>query len=618
MGARALAAAALLLLILGGSHPLGGIELPAGELWSRANAAADAGDFADADRQLGELLDSGTQIDISRYPLLARSAAGLAEQAYREGNAPLAEWSMAAAARLDPVTAAVPFAAADLARSRGDWVGGIRSVAGGLMKLMTDYSTGTLARMDLLLIFAIAIVLTAAGFAVALLVRYGRAATHDFREMLGGRLSAGVTSVLAFSLLFLPLFLWLGPVWLILWWLALMYAYGNLREKAAIVIILVAVALTPLLVDYAAARMAGLQNPVVRAAVADLNDAYDEGALVGMQSLLEAQPEDALLHLLLGNLYFQQGSDIEAVVHFRRAVQLDENLAGAHLNIGNLHFLNNDFTAAISRYERAAGLDPQMAIAPFNHSVAAAQMNRYDEQGRQLERAKQRSRSVVNQLTRKPPVQKVASYELPLADAWDSGGEDREDRRSPGSVRHLLMVRSAPVRPQRAHGRSCGGSHPGVPDGFCAAEDRPGRLLHQMRPDFLSALQVCARIGDLLHAVHSHLPQEGRCIPRDEAEEARRSAGISVADPSDAAAPGVPASGLGARVRGRCNLRAVAAARLSAVRLFGDSGRTRGSSRPFDRYAPPRIAPRIGDRRRTGVAPFLVTVLAGTVRMSGD
>jgi tetratricopeptide (TPR) repeat protein len=418
MGARALAAAALLLLILGGSHPLGGIELPAGELWSRANAAADAGDFADADRQLGELLDSGTQIDISRYPLLARSAAGLAEQAYREGNAPLAEWSMAAAARLDPVSAAVPFAAADLARSRGDWVGGIRSVAGGLMKLMTDYSTGTLARMDLLLIFAIAIVLTAAGFAVALLVRYGRAATHDFREMLGGRLSAGVTSVLAFSLLFLPLFLWLGPVWLILWWLALMYAYGNLREKAAIVIILVAVALTPLLVDYAAARMAGLQNPVVRAAVADLNDAYDEGALVGMQSLLEAQPEDALLHLLLGNLYFQQGSDIEAVVHFRRAVQLDENLAGAHLNIGNLHFLNNDFTAAISRYERAAGLDPQMAIAPFNHSVAAAQMNRYDEQGRQLERAKQRSRSVVNQLTRKPPVQKVASYELPLADAW--------------------------------------------------------------------------------------------------------------------------------------------------------------------------------------------------------
>ncbi|MFN2238468.1 MAG: tetratricopeptide repeat protein [Thermoanaerobaculia bacterium] len=417
MGARALAAA-LLLLILGGSRPLSGIELPAGELWSRANAAADAGDFDDADRQLSELLERGAQIDLTRYPLLARSAAGLAEQAYREGNEPLSEWSMAAAARLDPVTAAVPFAAADLARSRGDWIGAIRSVISGLVKLMADDSTGTLARMDLLLILALAIFLTAAGFAIALLVRYGRAATHDFREMLGGRLSAGVTSVLAFSLLFLPVFLWLGPVWLILWWLALTYAYGNLRERAAIVTVLVAVALSPLVVDYAATRMAGLQNPIVRAAVADLNDAHDEGAVVGMQSLLEAQPEDPLLHLLLGNLYFQQGSDVEALVHFRRAVQLDEDLAGAHLNIGNLHFLNNDFTAAISRYERAGTLDPRMAIAPFNHSVAAAQMNRYDEQGRQLELAKQRSRSVVNQLTRRPPVQKVASYELPAADGW--------------------------------------------------------------------------------------------------------------------------------------------------------------------------------------------------------
>jgi tetratricopeptide (TPR) repeat protein len=417
MGARALAAAALLLLILGGSVPLGGIELPAGELWSRANATADAGDFADADRQLNELLDRGTQIDLTRYPLLARSAAGLAEQAYREGNAPLAQWSMNAAARLDPVAAAVPFAAADLARSRGDWIGALRSVFSGLMKLTSDDSTGTLARMDLLLVLALAIFLTAAGFAIALLVRHGRAATHDFREMLGGRLSAGVTSVLAFSLLFLPLFLWLGPVWLILWWLALMYVYGNIRERAAIVVVLAAVALTPLVIDYAAARMSGLQNPVLRAAIADLNDAYDEGALVGMQSLLEAQPEDPLLHLLLGNLYFQQGSDVEALVHFRRAVQLDENLAGAHLNIGNLHFLNNDFTAAISRYERAGTLDSRMAIAPFNRSVAAAQMNRYDEQGRQLELAKQRNRSVVNQLTRKPPVQKIAAYELPLADA---------------------------------------------------------------------------------------------------------------------------------------------------------------------------------------------------------
>jgi tetratricopeptide (TPR) repeat protein len=416
---RGWAIRALLVLLVAAAAPLAAEELPAGDLWSEANAAADAGDFEVANERLGGLLERARGIGLARFPLLAKSAVALAGKAQGENNGELMQWAIAAAERLDPVSPAVSYAAADLAARQGDYVGAGREVAMGLMKTLRDYTSSVLAQNDLLLVVALALGLLTASFAVALALRYGRAAAHDFREMLGGMFSAGVTTVLAFALLFLPLFLWLGPSWLVLWWLALFFTYATWKEKALIAVLLVVVALVPLLLERSAARIAGLKSPVVHAAVAAASRSYDADALRRLQALLEFMPEDAMLHLLIGNLYVQQGSDNEAQIHYRRATQLDDDLAGAHLNLGNLHFFNNDFTAAISRYEKAATVDATLAIAPYNHSVAAGELNRFDEQRRKLDEARQRNRSVVNALTSKTEQGlSVEMYQVPIAVAW--------------------------------------------------------------------------------------------------------------------------------------------------------------------------------------------------------
>lgn len=413
-------AVALLLVVLGAGPVASAAELPAADLWTRANAAADAGDFEEANKRLNELFEQGTRTGIERYPLLASSAASLAEQALAEQNAVLAEWAIEAAARLDPASAAVSFSAADLAKRQGNWAGAVRGVLSGIAKLPGDYTSSVLARNNFVLVIMLAVGLTAIALALSLLFRYGGAATHDFRETLGGRLSAGVTTVLAFAVLFLPIFLWLGPVWLVLWWLALLFPYGSWREKTAIAVVLIVVAIAPLVLDRSASRIAGVQSPVVQAAAADLSNAWDASVLLRLQALMELMPEEPLLHLLAGNLYVQQGSDEEAQIHYRRAVQLDQDLAGAHLNIGNLHFLNNDYTAAISRYERAGSIDKDMALAPYNHSLAAGELYRFDEQGRHLEEARRRDRSLVDQLTQSSSQRglKVVMYELPMSTAW--------------------------------------------------------------------------------------------------------------------------------------------------------------------------------------------------------
>ncbi|MGH9458479.1 MAG: hypothetical protein ACRD2J_12680 [Thermoanaerobaculia bacterium] len=413
--------AAALLLVALAATAAGALELPARDLWGQANAAADAGDFDSANRLLNEILERGRQTGLRRYPILAESAAALAEQAQSEGNAELAQWSLAAAERLDSELPAVAFTAADLAVRRSDWPAALQAVARGLGKILRDYATRTIARNDLLVVLALAIVATAVAFAISLALRYGRAAAHDFRERLGTRLSAGTTTVLAFALLFLPIFLWLGPTWLVLWWIVLFFAYASWKERAVAAVLLVLVALVPLLLARSAWRMAALESPVVQGAVAAAENAYAPEAIQRLQALIEFVPEEPDLHLLLGNLFVKHGADTNAQIHYRRAVQLDEANAGAHLNIGNLHFLNNDYTAAISRYERAAEADPQMALAPYNHSVAAGELYRYEEQRGKLEDARTLDRQLVDELTAADSGRrglKVLMYEMPVSEAW--------------------------------------------------------------------------------------------------------------------------------------------------------------------------------------------------------
>ncbi|HVR42860.1 MAG TPA: tetratricopeptide repeat protein [Thermoanaerobaculia bacterium] len=413
-------AAALLLMTFAAAWGLVAAELPARDLWTQANAAADSGDFEEANRKLNELIEQGLQTGLERYPLLAKSAAGLAERAHSEGNAALSEWSMGAAERLDPELPGIWFARADLARHQGDWVGAARAVLTGLGSVRSDTRSSVLARNDLIMVVVLAIGLMAVVFGAILFFRYGRSAAHDFRETLSGRFSAGGTTVFAFAILFLPLFFWLGPTWLVLWWLALFFAYGTWSEKAATAVLLILVALTPLILARAAWRVAGVQSPVVHAAMAATERAWDPTALLRLQALIEYLPEDPVLHLLAGNLYVLQGSDNDAVIHYRRAVQLDDSIAGAHLNIGNLHFLNNDFTAAISRYERAADADPRLAIASYNHSVAAGELYRFDEQREKIDEARQRDRALIDRLTSASSRSglDVVLYELPIDQAW--------------------------------------------------------------------------------------------------------------------------------------------------------------------------------------------------------
>jgi len=387
------------------------------DVWPQATAAAREGDYETATKRTTELLNVGRSYGIRTFPLYASSASGLASESAKE-NPELSAWAEKAAGVLDGRAPAVIFSEADRVAGRNGWSKAIPLALRGYARVFGDYRTRVLSRSDMILMIALAVLVTAIVFAVALILRYGRAMAHDFREMLSN-LRGGSVTVLAFALLFLPLFLWLGPMWLVFYWLAIFFGYATPAERVAIVVLLLLVATLPIVVDATSSWIAGVDSPVLMAAISSESQSYQPDALRRLQELTAVVPDNAMLQVLLGNMLVFEGADDQAALHYRRATELKKDYAGAHVNLGNLHFLNNEFQTAMTEYERAERADPELAIAFFNHSVAAGETYKFDQQAAMLDKARKADASYIEKLTRSTPGQKVMMYHPPLAEAWE-------------------------------------------------------------------------------------------------------------------------------------------------------------------------------------------------------
>jgi len=387
------------------------------DLWPQATSAANAGDIDAAIKQTSQLIDTGKSYGLKTFPLYAASAAAMARQAEKENNKPVADWATKAADQLDPTSPTVAFSNADRAAEQKQYGKAAAFVASGFGRLFMGYRSRLLSRADTAMVLLLALALTATIFAASLFVRYFHAMGHDFRENLSKRFRGGSVSVLAFALLFLPVFLWLGPMWLIFYWFIIFFGYARPAERVLIVIFSLLLAITPIALDLSAHWIAGSDNPAVLASIGSAEQSYQPDALRRMQDLAGIVPDNARLQLLLGNLLMFEGNDRQAAEHYRRAAELKDS-AGAHVNLGNLHYLDNDFAAAITEYEKAEALDPKLAITFYNHSLASGELYKFDDQAKMLETARRLDRGTVDKLSSAPPAQKVVMYHLPVSEAW--------------------------------------------------------------------------------------------------------------------------------------------------------------------------------------------------------
>ncbi len=102
-------------------------------------------------------------------------------------------------------------------------------------------------------------------------------------------------------------------------------------------------------------------------------------AIVHYRKVLEINPNHAAAHDNLGVALAQRGQGDEAIVHHRKALQIEPDYAEAHNNLAFVLAGRGQTDEAMAHYRKALELRPDYAEAHYNLGVALAGRGQIDE-----------------------------------------------------------------------------------------------------------------------------------------------------------------------------------------------------------------------------------------------
>jgi tetratricopeptide (TPR) repeat protein len=260
-------------------------------------------------------------------------------------------------------------------------------------------------------------------------------AVHDIRET-GHRLFGRSAALpLALLILGLPLFVGLGPVWLILYWGALIFPYASAHERSILVAGFIGLALCPPVIAWITQENIQQRSPLLVAAVDLAERREDASAEDGLRQASAVFPEDADVWFLLG-IFAERAGDLErAQNEYNRATEADPSDYRPILNRGNVHFTEGDYSEAIRDYVEASKRAPRAPDVYYNLSLARGEAYDFQGQSQAIAKAREISASQVGGWSDNPTLSRVvpAGYSVARARArierWNS---QPKSRRLPG------------------------------------------------------------------------------------------------------------------------------------------------------------------------------------------
>jgi len=96
---------------------------------------------------------------------------------------------------------------------------------------------------------------------------------------------------------------------------------------------------------------------------------YDEAEVLYRRAI-ELDPNLALAYTNLANIRYRRGDLAEALALYRRAIEINARQPEAHYNLGYLSLERGENWRALSHLRRAVALRPEFADAHFNLGVA--------------------------------------------------------------------------------------------------------------------------------------------------------------------------------------------------------------------------------------------------------
>jgi tetratricopeptide (TPR) repeat protein len=403
--------------------------------WFEFLSAFSENDTSTADKALEGMLRAGRKVGVQRLSDFSRTAVYLGQRAEKLGAADRAGRAYEAAIKLDGSNPDAIVARLSFLLRHGKIPEMLRILPESVAGLLSTREARVAVLSSTALWVSLGIAGMLLGTVVTLGLRHLPRFWHDISERAGRSYGSPAVLPAALLLLGLPLFLGLGPVWLVVYWGALLMPYTVGRERAVLAAGFVALALVPPLLARVTAANIEERSPLFVAAI-DLDERReDASAEDGLRQAAAVFPEDPDVWYLLG-IYAERSGDLErAQSDYARAMQADPADYRPLLNRGNVRFTEGDYGEAIRDYIEAGKKEPKSAAVFYNLSLARGEAYDFQGQAAAIQQAREISNSQVNGWADNPTLSRVvpAGYSLERARArmaeWDA---HPKSRRLPG------------------------------------------------------------------------------------------------------------------------------------------------------------------------------------------
>jgi tetratricopeptide (TPR) repeat protein len=345
------------------------------EHWLRVQQALAVEDIDAVEHRILEFQQAADDLAVRR---LTPYAAALVLWA-KDHPGVLADTVVRRARVLDPELPSSYFLLARWQWQRRDWAEGAKTYLAGwwAVFLYRPSREAVIASLGswLLVVLGWSLVMTI----LAQAVRFGKQLAHDAVELASLLFRRANAIALAVVILGLPLFVGLGPLWLLAYVFLLTFAYMRAGQRVmALVTLCVLAVLTPALESW---QQLAVRSPSVvdRVSIILAERRIDPSTLREFLNLEPRLEGIGSYHLVLGELVRMHGDSDGARLEFQKASLNDASDATPLIFLGNLSMEEGDIARAIQRYNSAIELDARSALAYHNLSSAFDQSRRFQE-----------------------------------------------------------------------------------------------------------------------------------------------------------------------------------------------------------------------------------------------
>lgn len=374
---------------------------PLEEIWAARKKALAAGDVKAADGALDRLYQEELNLGLTNLFLYSSALIREGAAASREGKVKEGLDLVERAAALSPDFPPAYFSASRISLGSLDIAGALSYGLKGVRSVPRSFFSALSALGNALFGVLGALLMSIALYTAIILIRYAKLFSHDVGDLFPGHPPRLAVLALGLLILFLPLLLDVGPLWLVAWCLLLTFPYGNRGEIAVTIVFFLLLASSPavlrMVASFLASTPSGVVQDLAQARAGEWNTGMEDSlkewaknnagdrevlTVIGLiekkkgdlrsaadfygkaQTAASSSADDASLsarvHVNLGNVLFGLGNQDGAVKEYKKAIEQDPDMASAHYNLGQV-YIKRGMIEGEQELRKAKDLDPDLS-----------------------------------------------------------------------------------------------------------------------------------------------------------------------------------------------------------------------------------------------------------------